>query len=94
MYSSIHDHRMTMAQADNQLTFKNNILCNLTRAIQSVSKKEGFLEMKIKKTIPSFLNQVQQYYVQKESALTNSDCQAHDLCQQFDNIFFYGLVNF
>jgi hypothetical protein len=35
MYSSIHDYS-TMAQMDNQLTFKNNIVGNLTRAVQSV----------------------------------------------------------
>ncbi len=39
-----------------------------------------------------FKLKVQQYYIQKDSALTNSDCQAHELCQQFDNIFLFGFV--
>jgi hypothetical protein len=40
MYSSIHDHYI-MAQFHNQLTFKNNLLCNITRAIQSVSMQSA-----------------------------------------------------
>jgi hypothetical protein len=56
-------------------TAKNKLLDDLTHAIQLVQK--GFLES--------------EKSGQQQQQLTNSDYCVHELCQQFDNLFLFGL---
>jgi hypothetical protein len=63
--------------AHNVLLIKTKLINDLTRAIQSVQKY--YLESNQNK--------------KENEPLTNSDYQVHELCQQFDYAFLFGLVD-
>ena len=81
--------------AYNLLAIKNKLLCDLTRAIQLVFDW-FYLNLSTLFILILSFTKVQKAYLEKENGnqpLTNSDYQVHELCQQFDYCFLYGLKN-
>ena len=84
----------TASTANNVFNTKNKILSDLTHAIQLVQK--SFLDKEVDLldfNLEIFTNIWNKFNYQgrQQEPMTNSDYQVHELCQQFDKMFLFGL---